>query len=105
MLYPTELQAPFFSFIARHSENTLAEYALGPGGRQEPRKGCYDAGMRPIQRLRHDDPEAAVDDDERRRTPKERFAIAERLIRLAFEMRGEDGRVQKHITRVLQRRR
>jgi hypothetical protein len=58
-----------------------------------------------IQRLRHDDPHAELDAADLVRTPQQRFADAERLIALAFAMRGEDGRVDKRVTRVLRRER
>jgi len=60
--------------------------------------------MRTLQKLRHDDLEAAIG-AARSQTPQQRFAAAERLIKLAFEMRGNDGRVQKLVARVVRRER
>ena len=60
---------------------------------------------RKVVRLRHDDPAALIDPDERMRSPQERFAAAERLITLAFAMKGWDGRVQRHIARIVRRKR
>ena len=54
---------------------------------------------------RQGDPAAEFSDEDRKRTPQQRFEIVEETVRLALKMRGVDDGLQTTAARVVERRR
>jgi hypothetical protein len=54
---------------------------------------------------RQGDPSAEFSEEDRNRTPQQRFEIVEETIRLALKMRGVDDGLQTTAARIIERRR
>jgi len=54
---------------------------------------------------RQGDPAAELSDEDRKRTPQQRFEIVEETVRLALKMRGVDDGLQVTAARIVERRR